>query len=193
MNEVHHEIHGSMLHLMRKFVIHTYSEVLWQQVTNDAHSLRDFKTTKSYPLSDMTILMKAVSQHAGISVTEMEERFGEYLVPDLFRIYGSYLNPAWKTFDVLLNTERVMHGAVRHLNSTAHPPVLNVSKVNEHLLIIDYYSKRKLASLAIGIIKGIAAFYMEADLIEVKPTTEPDDERVQIRVEFKASAQKNFK
>ena len=193
MNEVHHEIHGSMLHLMRKFVIHTYSEVLWQQVTNDAHSLRDFKTTKSYPLSDMTILMKAVSQHAGISVTEMEERFGEYLVPDLFRIYGSYLNPAWKTFDVLLNTERVMHGAVRHLNSTAHPPVLNVSKVNEHLLIIDYYSKRKLASLAIGIIKGIAAFYMEADSIEVKPTTEPDDERVQIRVEFKASAQKNFK
>lgn len=185
MNEVHHEIHGSMLYLLKKFVIHSYSEEIWQQLTNEAHTQGDFETTKNYPLAEIIGIMKAASQHTGLSLTEIEEKFGEYLVPDLFRIYGNYLNPAWKTFDVLLNTERVMHGAVRHLNSTAHPPILNVSKVNEHLLIIDYYSKRKLASLAVGMIKGIANYYMEGNLIEVKPTTEPDDERVQIRVEFK--------
>ncbi|MCD6019534.1 MAG: hypothetical protein K0S53_2655 [Bacteroidetes bacterium] len=186
MNEVHHELHGSMFSLLKKFVTHTYSEDMWHQLTNEAHTTGNFETTKSYPMSDILAIIKSASHHTGLSVIEIEEKFGEYLVPDLFKMYGSYLNPSWKTFDVLLNTERVMHGAVRHLNSAAHPPILNVSQVNEHLLIIDYYSKRKLASLAVGIIKGIADYYKEKESIAVKPTTEPDAERVQIRVEFKS-------
>lgn len=185
MNEAHREIHGSLFFLLRKFIIHHYSEDMWRQLNMEAHTSDEFETTKSYPLSDILSLISKASQHMGISVTEIEERFGEYLVPDLFKLYSNYLNPAWKTFDVLLHTERVMHGAVRNLNSTAHPPILNVSQVNEHLLIIDYHSKRKMASLAVGIIKGIANYYNERDKVHVKPTTEPDAERVQIRVEFK--------
>lgn len=186
MNEAHHQIHGSMFFLLKKFVIHNYSEDMWHQLNIEAHTKGEFETTKSYPMSEILGIIGSASQHMGISVTELEEKFGEYLVPDLFKLYGNYLNPGWKTFDVLLNTERVMHGAVRNLNSTAHPPILNVSLVNENLLIIDYHSKRKLGSLAVGIIKGIAGYYQEKELIAVKPTTESDAERVQIRVEFKA-------
>jgi hypothetical protein len=186
MNEAHREIHGSIFFLLRKFVIHHHSEAMWLQLNQEAHTRGEFETTKSYPMEDILGIIGKASEHTGMSVLELEEKFGEYLVPDLFKLYGSYLNPDWKTFDVLLHTERVMHGAVRNLNSTAHPPILNVSQVNEKLLIIDYHSKRKMASLAVGIIKGIATYYQEQDKIAVKPTTEPDAERVQIRVEFNA-------
>ena len=77
-----------------------------------------------------------------------------------------------------------MHGAVRRLNSTANPPILNVSQVNDKLLIVDYHSRRKMASLAIGIIRGIAEYYGESQSVKIISMTDPDDERVQIRLEF---------
>ena len=59
------------------------------------------------------------------------------------------------------HTERVKHGALRKLNSTANPPILNVTRVNSHKLIVYYFSKRRMGSLAVGIIKDIAKFYKE--------------------------------
>jgi hypothetical protein len=112
------------------------------------------------------------------------EQFGSYLVNDLFALYKDYIRPEWRTFEIILHTESVMHGAVRKLNSTANPPILNVFQVNEKLLIIDYFSKRKMASLAIGIIRGISEYYGEADKIKITPMTNSDDERVQIRLDF---------
>lgn len=78
-----------------------------------------------------------------------------------------------------------MHRAVRKEENKASPPTLNVSRVNDKLLIIDYYSKRRMASLAIGMIKGIAKFYNESEKLQITLNAESDDERVQIRVEFK--------
>ena len=78
-----------------------------------------------------------------------------------------------------------MHGAVRQLNSTAKPPVLFVTRVNEHELKIDYFQRRRMGSLAVGIIKGIANYYNERDKITVTALTNPDDEKVEIKVEFK--------
>ena len=74
--------------------------------------------------------------------------------------------------------------AVRTEQSIANPPVINVRRIHDKLLVIDYYSKRKMASLAVGIIRGIAAFYSESEKVVVIPTTDQGDENVQIRVEF---------
>ena len=41
-----------------------------------------------------------------------------------------------------------------------------------------------MASLAVGIIKGIAKYYNESEKVKVIPATDLNDERVQIRVEF---------
>lgn len=188
MHETHQHIHGSIFYLLRKFLMITYSENLWKNLLKET-TIRDMdiEMTKSYDLEDIMTIINAASIQTHLSTTELEEKFGEYMVPDLFKLYASYLDPTWKTREVLLQTEKVMHGAVRNLNSTAHPPILNVSQVNEHLLIIDYHSKRKLGSLAVGIIKGIANYYHEREKITVIPTTDANAERVQIRVEFKAS------
>jgi hypothetical protein len=180
-------VHGSIFFLLKKFVVSHFSEAVWNELNREAGTAgKSFEITKNYPIEDIGAIVGAASRHTGASVNELKEKFGEYLVPDLFQLYASYLQPHWKTMDVLEHTERVMHGAVRKLNSTANPPVLNVSKVSDELLIIDYHSRRRMGSLAVGIIKGIARYYGEQDRIEVTPTTDPEDERVQIRVRFKA-------
>jgi hypothetical protein len=55
------------------------------------------------------------------------------------------------------------------LNSTANPPILNVTKISNNLLMIDYFSKRKMGDLAVGIIKGIAKFYTNKIRLLLKP------------------------
>jgi hypothetical protein len=74
---------------------------------------------------------------------------------------------------------------VRKQENQADPPVLLVTRVHDKLLTIDYYSKRRMASLAIGIINGIAKYYNEADKVKVICQSDPNDERVQLRIEFK--------
>lgn len=179
-------VHGSIFFLLKRFVDHNFQAGTWEELNKAAGiSTQNFELTQSYPLEHIEAIVNAASQATGRTVHDLKQAFGEYLVPDLFAMYSNYLNPAWKTFDVLENTELVMHGAVRRLNSTAHPPILNVSKVNDKLLMVDYHSQRKMGALALGIIKGIAKYYNEDDKITVTSATDADAERVQIRVEHK--------
>lgn len=177
-------VHGSIFYLLKKFVNSRFSPDTWDkmQIAADVEGW-EYVITKSYPLTHMDGLIEAASQFSGISVEALKEQFGEYLVPDLFVLYKNYVRPEWKTMDMIEHTEKVMHGAVRTLNSTANPPVLFVTKVNPRLLIIDYHSRRRMGSLAIGIIRGIAVYYGESQDISIRSMSEPGDERVQIRVE----------
>lgn len=178
-------VHGSIFILLKKFIVSTYTDTTWLELTRLAGTPEiNYEMNKSYPLHEMDSIVSTAATHTGVSESDLKEKFGEYLVPDLFNLYKQYLDPAWKTFETLIHTENIMHGAVRK-GSTATPPVLNVSKVSDKLLFIDYYSKRKMGSLAIGIIKGIAKYFNEGDKINILSMSNPNDERVQLKVEFK--------
>lgn len=186
MTKKEEEIHGSIFILLQKFVESKYGEDSWVKLNETAKTEQQkYSVHENYSLSKMTSLIRAATNLTGLSESDLKEKLGEHLLPDLLNMYKSYLNPTWKTFELLENTERVMHKAVRQEDSKANPPILNVTRVSDRFLIIDYYSKRKMASLAIGIIKGIAKYYHESDKISIIPTTNPNDERVQIKVEFK--------
>jgi hypothetical protein len=180
------QIHGSMFLLFKKFIEKNYNHNTWLELNKAAGTLQPaYEMHKNYPASEMFSIIGAAAKHMELSKNTLKEKFGEYLVPDLLNIYKSHLNPSWKTFETLEYTEQVMHKAVRNEAGNANPPVLNVTKVGDKLLIIDYYSKRKMASLAIGIIRGIAKYHNESKKVLIIPKTNPNDERVQIRVEFK--------
>ncbi|MDF3078737.1 MAG: hypothetical protein K0S09_2626 [Sphingobacteriaceae bacterium] len=178
------KVHGSIFFLLKKYVNAEFAAGTWDNLIKLSGAVGEYELTYNYSLQEIGSIVAAASQLTGISHYNIQERFGEYLVPDLFKLYASYLRPEWKTFEVLMHTENVMHGAVRKLNSAANPPVLYVSKVNEKLLIIDYYSQRRMSALAVGIIKGIAKYFGESERINIKPMSDPDAERVQIRVQF---------
>lgn len=179
------KMHGSIFVLLRKFVASTFSPDFWAQRIDDAGIQNaEYIMTKRYPTNDIFKLLQSISIATGMSHHELQEKFGQYLVPDLLTVYGKYVDPSWKSYDLLKHTESMMHAAVRIENEKANPPILNISPVSDNLLIIDYHSKRRMASLAIGIIKGIAKYYNEEKVISVKSATGLNDERVQIRVEF---------
>lgn len=179
------QVHGSMFVLLQKFIEIFHGKDAWIILKGMAGtSDRTYEMHTNYPVAEMFSIMNSATQFKNVTVNNLMEQFGEFLVPDLLIMYNSYINPTWKTFEMLEHTEQVMHTAVRSGGLRADPPVLHVTKVNEKLLCIDYYSRRRMASLGIGIIKGIAKFYGESNKVRIIPQTNPDDERVQLLIEF---------
>ena len=148
------DMHGSILTLPKRYVQTQYDHSTWLKLT----------------------------ELAGLSAGELHEKFGEYLVPDLMYLYQKLLDPNWKTLDMLEHTELTMHKQVRSENAENSPPVLEVSRLGPDELMIDYVSPRRMGGLAVGIARGLAAYYDEADRIDVMPATSEDGERVRIHV-----------
>ena len=183
--EVGDAMHGSIFVFLKRYVEGMYDYSAWVRIMESTGINRTgYQMQEMYPTQELADIVGAVAAISGQTPHQVQEEFGTFLVPDLLMIYKRYIKPEWSTYDMLLHAEQQMHGAVRSHDNRTNPPRLSVNKVSAKLLIIDYHSKRRMASVGIGIVKGIAAYFNEADRVKVTPTTSPDDERVQLRVEF---------
>jgi hypothetical protein len=178
-------MHGSIFVLLKRFVENRYDYSTWIKLAEQAGlGSSTYQMQQLYPTREIFALLQAASHRTGISAYELMEQFGEFIVPDLLLIYKKYLQPEWRTYELLLNTEEAMHGAVRRQENQANPPKLLVTKKGNRQLIVDYHSKRRMAGVAIGIIKGIATYFEESEQVRVTCLTGQQEERVQIQVEF---------
>ncbi|MDB5264003.1 MAG: hypothetical protein JWQ14_3286 [Adhaeribacter sp.] len=178
-------LHGSMFVLLKRYIEHTYDYSTWFNLLA-AVGLQDssYQMHEKYPTKDLYALVHAVAQMTKTPKYNILEQFGEFLVPDLLLIYRKHVQPQWRTYDMLLNTEATMHGSARKEDGSTDPPILLVTKKGSHQLMVDYHSKRRLAGVAVGIIKGIANYYQESDKVNVECLTGKEEERVQILVSF---------
>lgn len=178
------QMHGSIFVFLKRFVESTYDFSTWIRLSEETGINRTaYQMHEMYPVEELHKVIEAISALSGKDAHYVLEAFGIFLVPDLLLIFKKYIDPNWGTFEMIQYTETALHGAVRTQDNRTNPPRLNVTKVNKGLLIVDYYSKRRMASIAIGIIKGIARHFNEADCYKVWPVTDLDSERVQLRIE----------
>lgn len=178
-------MHGSIFVLLKRFVESLYDYSTWVKLleaTGTRHA--PYQMHEMYPTSEIFAIMHRASELTGLPSHQLMEKYGEFLAPDLLLIYKKHMHPEWRTYDMLLNAESAMHAAVKKEDERANPPMLLVTKKGARLLIVDYHSKRRMAAVAVGIIKGIAKHYDEGDKVEVSLLTPVGEERVQIRVEF---------
>ncbi|WP_026461867.1 heme NO-binding domain-containing protein [Adhaeribacter aquaticus] len=178
-------MHGSIYILLKRFVEGTYDYSTWIKLLEAAgidHA--PYKIDEMYPTQEIYAIVTAASTMTGIPAYDLTEKFGEYLVPDLLLMYNKFINPEWTTYNMLLNTESTFHGAVKQQDGRTSPPILQIKKVGEKQLLVDYYSKRRMAGVAVGIIKGIANYYQESDTVKVTRLTHESEEQVQIKVDF---------
>lgn len=134
----------------------------WQKVIEKA-GLADrlYLQVGSYPDEEIQALVAAAAELTEQSADELLEGFGFYLVPRLIESYRSYIDPQWKTLELLLNTEQTIHRVVRLKDKFAAPPRLKFSRSGESSLLLEYDSPRKMQAVARGMIKGVADFYGE--------------------------------
>lgn len=179
-------MHGTIFALLKRYVQTQYDHSTWLRLVEAAGlESGDFSHKDVYPDEHIYALIGAAAEMTGIPAAELQEKVGEYLVPDLMYMYQKLVQPHWTTLDMIEHTELTMHAQVRREHTQNAPPVLNVTRLSAHELLIDYVSARRMGALAVGIVRGLAKYYDEADLIDVTPTTSEDGQEVRIHVRRK--------
>jgi hypothetical protein len=147
---------------LRKFVGARLGDKAWDGLLQQAGlGAQIYLAVKEYPDSDAVKLVEKACTITGKPASALLEDFGEFSVPDLLQFYGSQLDPAWKTLDVIENTEEAIHKVVRRRNPGAKPPKLRCERASPSEVVVHYTSSRRMCSLAKGICRGLGAHFGE--------------------------------
>ena len=119
-----------------------------------------------YPDADAVAMLEELALATGRPLAEIVGEFGEFLAPHLVKVAGTFIDPRWKTLDLIENTEAIIHRMVRVEKPGAAPPVLEAFRAAPDELQLVYASKRKLCLLAAGIVRGLATHFQERVVIE---------------------------
>ena len=163
-------MHGIIFAELKKFVHRGFGESAWHRISQQAGVTRVSNlATESYPDEELFALVAAAEKLSGVPAADLLTQFGEFIVPDLLKVFGAFVDKRWRALDMLENTETVIHRAVRLQDSNAEPPQLRITRSGPDEVVIIYSSKRKLCAVAKGIIRGVATHYGEP--LELEETT----------------------
>jgi tRNA A-37 threonylcarbamoyl transferase component Bud32 len=155
-------MHGSIFLQFQRFAQKHGCIPAWEILLREAHlPVKSYSPARAYPDEEMLALVGAASRLLNIPADAVLEAFGEFVAPELIRLYGKLIDPEWKTLDLIENTEKLIHAAVRVGNPGARPPVLHCIRSTPDELQIVYSSDRQLCGVAKGIVKGVARHYGE--------------------------------
>jgi hypothetical protein len=151
-----------VLHGFKQFVRARDGDGGWETVANEAKAVGWYVATQTYPDDELNALVRAAAARWDRPVPMVLEEFGAALVPTLLGLYGSFLEPSWRTLELLMNVETVIHRTVRLRDATASPPELHCRRISNSEIEIDYTSGRRLCGLAVGICRGVAAHFWQS-------------------------------
>jgi hypothetical protein len=148
---------GVLLGELKRFLQVTLGPQAWEHVVRDAEA----RQTARHAVEEMSALVSAAAETTGTPASELLAKFGEFIVPDLLRVFGVFIKKSWTALDLLENTETVIHRAVRLHDSSARPPHLRITRPESGQVVIQYASPRRLCAMAKGILRGIGSHYGE--------------------------------
>lgn len=159
-------MHGIIHAELKKYLETKRGPDAWKRCVEAAglgHKL--YLPINTYPDEEAVAIVTAASTLTRTPVERVLEDFGEFMAPDLLAMYRPLVNPQWKTIELLLHTEDMIHRIVRTQNLGAHPPNLEFEQTGPNELRFYYNSPRRMAALAKGIIRGVATHYGQTVLI----------------------------
>ena len=161
-------MHGIIFFYIQKFAdVAAAGTTTWLKLRETvATSASRYLPNETYPDDEAVGLLQSLADRVGEPLPALVERFGEFLAPHLVKVAGRHINPAWRTLDLIENTESIIHTMIRATNPGAAPPVLEAVRHSPNELHLVYGSSRQLCVLARGIMKGVAKHYGESITID---------------------------
>lgn len=160
-------MHGVIFVELKKFVDDRLGDEAWSDLLRKAAlEGRIYLPVQVYPDAEAMALVSAACARTGLGADPLLQQFGEFIAPDLLRMYGSLLKGEWKTLEVVENTEATIHRVVRARNPGARPPELHTERAGPNEVVVVYGSARKMCGIAKGIVRGLARHFGERVTIE---------------------------
>jgi tRNA A-37 threonylcarbamoyl transferase component Bud32 len=120
-----------------------------------------YQPSAVYPDAEAVQILEGLSAGLSRPLPAIIAEFGEFLAPNLVRVAGPWIDPTWRTLDLIQNTETLIHSMVRTAKPGADPPVLETVRVSAEELQLVYSSRRRLCVLATGLMRGMARHFGE--------------------------------
>jgi hypothetical protein len=163
-------MHGLILTELKRFADERLGQAAWQGLMAEAGlEKRLYVASGKYPDAEVAALVNAVCRQTGLEAQDLLLQFGRFIAPTLMTEYKPFIKPEWRTLEMIEHTEEHIHRAVRLHDPSSAPPRLKVRRVNPVQVVILYDSKRKLCSVAKGIVQGVAEHY--GDKVEITDLT----------------------
>ena len=153
-------MHGLLFCQLERFVVARHGRPTWTVLLGRAGLPgQRYRPDAVYDDGEMHQLVNAAAALLDQPAEDIQEAFGVFLAPQLLQLHTDLIQPQWRTLDLLLHTETLIHGAVRQRDPRAEPPRLEILQTGPQRLQLNYRSPRNLSATARGIIHGLAAHY----------------------------------
>lgn len=148
-------------------VASAYSPGMLDGIIEDSGVDTDYAATGSYPYQDMAALILALSQRSGEPAAALMERFGRHLFGRFRDLAPGLVAAASDSLSLLEGLDQSVHAELRQRHPQAELPGCESERLGPDALRLTYRSRRCLAPLALGLIRGCADHFGEALQIDV--------------------------
>jgi hypothetical protein len=148
-----------------------------------------YTSVGQYPHAEMLAMVGALSERSGIPASDLCKVFGEWVFPRLVRAFDFSVRSHSDAFAFLSALDGLIHVEVQKLYPEAELPSVPVVRMDDRELVMEYRSKRPLADVAEGLLRGTLAWFGERAELR-RETLEADEARsARFRIIRKAAAQ----
>jgi hypothetical protein len=113
----------------------------------------------SYPEDELLAMVARAGAAAGLPAQEVLRRFGVHLFRSLATLYPVFVDGVGSALELLGGIETYVHGEVKKLYPDAEFPRFEVRSSQAGSLELLYRSRRPLADVAEGMIRGCIAWF----------------------------------
>ena len=145
--------------VIEKCGMNAWDELLRKNAPNE----RVYISPASYPDEEMFALLNDVSIKLNMAMPDVLKAFGKYLFSYLAAKHPAIISDFNSFSNLIVSIDKVIHVEVAKLYHEPNLPKINAVRVDKGLILMDYYSKRKLCMCAEGLIYG-AAFYFDINV-----------------------------
>lgn len=155
-------MHGVVAYGLERYVQRRFGPMVWDAlIAGSAYREKPFVPTGNYPDAEVVALVTRLSQQTGVAVATLLEELGDSLAPRLMQMYAAFVDPQWRSLELIEQTEQTIHRVIRMRDPAARPPALRCERIGADHLRLLYASERRMCAVARGIVRGVARHYGE--------------------------------
>jgi hypothetical protein len=153
---------GIIFNALEEFVLENAGMEVWNSVIDDSGVVNGAYTSGViYDDSEIVALASTLCEKLDIPLNDGVKFFGVFLFDFLLKRVPIELKNYQTSQQLLADLEDVIHRDVKRLHSDAYTPFLEYTPSTESKGVLIYRSKRKLCSVAEGLIQGMAKHFSQ--------------------------------
>jgi hypothetical protein len=157
---------GIIFNLLEEVVTDQFGSDTWDQLLQAAGLDGAYTSLGHYPDEHLLALVGAAATALNKPPNDIVRWFGVSAIPLLAEKYPAFFQKHQSTRPFILTLNSIIHPEVRKLYPGADVPDFDFDGSSPDVLVMGYYSKRRLCPLAEGLIEGAAAHFGETVTIQ---------------------------